>query len=109
MARIPKEYDTLPIGRQITRRILGRTETGVVKGLKLATGEWTIYHVAWKTSDKKTFSEDLALTTIQSYYSVSDAYVDAAFVADDIRLQQQVRALALFVNSHYNYSSSLLV
>lgn len=108
MARIPKEYDTLPIGRQLTRRINGRAETGVVKGLKLATGEWTIYHVEWKTADKKTFPEDLALSTIQSYYSVEDYFVDESFVAEDIRLQQQVRTLALSVYALCIYVSNLM-
>ena len=108
MARIPKKYDTLPIGRQLTRRISGRAEIGVVKGLKLATGEWSIYHVEWKTADKKSFPEDLALSTIQSYYSVEDIYLNEPFVAEDIRLQQQVRALALSIYGLYGYVSNLL-
>lgn len=94
MARIPKELDDLPIGRQITRKITGvGTEVGVVVGLKLASVPgWTcIFHVKWETPDKKSFAEDLALTTIQSYYSESDTYVDEPFVADDVRLRQKVR------------------
>lgn len=108
MARIPKEYDTLPIGRQLTRRISGRAETGVVKGLKLAAGEWSIYHVEWKTADNKSFPEDLALSTIQSYYSVEDIYLNEPFVAEDIRLQQQVRALAVSVYALYIYINNIL-
>ena len=95
MARIPKDFDHLPIGRRITRKISGvGKEAGVVVGLKLASVPgWTcIYHVKWETPDKKSFAEELALTTIQSYYSDSDTYVDEPYVADDVRLKQKVRA-----------------
>lgn len=95
MARIPKDFEDLPIGRQITRKITGvGTEAGVVVGLKLASVPgWTcIYHVKWETPDKKSFDEELALTTVKSYYNDSDTYVDEPFVADDIRLKQKVRA-----------------
>ena len=96
MGVIPNNLDSLPIGRQITRTITGRTETGVVRGLKLSSApNWTcIFHVNWETPDKTSFAEELALTTIQSYYRDSDRYVDEPFVTDDIRLLQRVRAEA---------------
>lgn len=92
MGVILPRFDTLPIGRQITRTITGRTESGVVGRLEYHTACTSVYHVDWKTPDNKNFAEKLALSTIQSYYGNSDSYVDEPFVSDEIRLLQRVRA-----------------
>ena len=92
MVAIPQEYDRLPIGRQITRKIDSRRESGTVKGLvRTVSPDWlSTYTVVWETPHKQRFEEQLALTTIRSYYSDSDAYLDQPFVSDEIRLLQQV-------------------
>lgn len=93
MGVIPKEYDRLPIGRQITRTIGKKTENGIVQALKRASGgsQWTsVYRVNWESADSDPYEEELALSTIQSYYTDSDTYVDEPYIEDEIRLLQKV-------------------
>ena len=92
MGVIPQTFNNLPIGRQITRTIGTITETGVVHGLQRSSSPgWnSIYSVNWSRPDTQDFLEELALSTIQSYYSDSDLYMDEPYVVDEIRLLQKV-------------------
>ena len=92
MGLIPQTFNNLPIGRQITRTVGTITETGVVHGLQRSSspGWLSIYSVNWTRPDKQEFMEELALSTIQSYYSDSDLYMDEPYVVDEIRLLQKV-------------------
>lgn len=87
---IPEAYERRCIGRQIRRKLRsGAQETGRITGENRRDLPIIYYNVEWQTANQP-IVEIMALSTLQTWFSEEDSYVDEAWVDEELRILQKV-------------------